>query len=188
MFVKLKVFLSHMFCTTGWVAQMYEEKNHFRNNYLNGFGRFDPGDLHLWPSYPSIKMDVWTKFEEVRSMRSQVIDRKRKVYRPNERTTDRTNDRTTDLPISAKQYPLSSSKGGILTKQSHHTKHTHVTKSHLVHETTPWLWNDICMRCLTFQIKESQWKLRRPKCKTLKLCIVVNGLLCMCIYPFWGRR
>ena len=47
MFVKLKVFWSHMFCTTGLVAHMYEEKIHFRNNYLNGFGRFDPGDLHL---------------------------------------------------------------------------------------------------------------------------------------------
>ena len=73
MFVKLKVFWSHMFCTTGLVAQMYEEKNHFRNNYLNGFGRFDPGDL----SDPKInrvpllsRMDVWTKFEEGRSRHS----------------------------------------------------------------------------------------------------------------------
>jgi len=48
-----------------------------------GFGTFDPGDIDLWPSDPSIyrvpllpKMDVWTKFEEGRLRRSQVIDRK----------------------------------------------------------------------------------------------------------------
>jgi len=29
---------------------MYEEKNPYRNCYLNVFGRFDPGDLNLWPS------------------------------------------------------------------------------------------------------------------------------------------
>ena len=50
----------------------------------NGFGTFEPGDLDLWPSDSSIdrdsllpKMDVWTKFEEGRSRRSRVIDRKR---------------------------------------------------------------------------------------------------------------
>ena len=61
---------------------MYEEEIHFRNCYLNCFGRFDPGDLDLWSSVPIInrasllpRMDEWTKFEEWKSGR--VIDRKR---------------------------------------------------------------------------------------------------------------
>jgi len=49
--------------------------------------------------------DVWTKFEEGRSRLSQVIDLKRK----GNRRTDRQTDRLT----CAKQYTLSSSKGGI---------------------------------------------------------------------------
>ena len=51
---------------------MYEEV-HFRYCYLNNFDRFDLGDLDLWPSDPKInmvpllpRMDVWTKFEDVR--------------------------------------------------------------------------------------------------------------------------
>ena len=61
---------------------MYEEVN-FRNCNLNSFGRFDPGDLDLWPSdskmyrVPLIfRMNVWTKFEEGRSRHSWVIEQK----------------------------------------------------------------------------------------------------------------
>ena len=43
---------------------------------------------------------MWTKFEEGKSRRSSVIDRKRQGYRP------------TDQPTCAKLYALSSSKGG----------------------------------------------------------------------------
>ena len=77
----------------------------------NGFGTFDHGDLDLLPNDPQINrihllpmMDVWTKFEEGRSRRSPVIDRKRKGYRRMDLQTDR--------PTCAKQYALSSSKGG----------------------------------------------------------------------------
>ena len=45
---------------------------------------FDPSidRVYLLP-----KMDVWTKFEEGRSRRSCVINRKQKVYRPTDRLT-----------------------------------------------------------------------------------------------------
>jgi len=49
------------------------------------------------------RTDVWTKFEEGRSKRSRVIDRKRKGYRqrnrPTDRQTDQPIDRPTDRPI-----------------------------------------------------------------------------------------
>ena len=50
---------------------MYEEI-HFRNCYLNSFGKFDPGDLGFWSSDPNInrvpllpRMDVWTSLRRV---------------------------------------------------------------------------------------------------------------------------
>ena len=71
---------------------MYKEEIHFRNCYVNGFGRYDPGDLdrNRVPLLP--RMYVWTKFEEGRSRLSQVIARKRKGYRRTEKT-----DRPTDM-------------------------------------------------------------------------------------------
>ena len=63
---------------------MHEEEIHFQNCNLIGFGRFDPGDLDIWPSDPKINrvpllawMDVWTKFEEGRSRHSRVNEWKR---------------------------------------------------------------------------------------------------------------
>ena len=44
------------------------------------------------------RMNVWTKFEEGRSKRSRVIDRKRKGYRRTDLQTDRqTDNRPTDM-------------------------------------------------------------------------------------------
>ena len=72
---------------------------------------------HIWPRCPwplthtinrvplLPRTYVWTMFEEGRSRRSQVIDLKRKGYRRTDRQTDRL--------TWAKQYALSSSKGGI---------------------------------------------------------------------------
>ena len=82
---------------------------------------------HFWPRWPwpliqwsqdsSVpllpRMDVWTQFEDGRSRRSRVIYWKRKGYRRTEGQTYR----QTDWPTCAKQYALSSLKGGITTDE-----------------------------------------------------------------------
>jgi len=63
---------------------MYEEEIHFGKLLLKHlvFGPFDHSDLDFWPSDLKVirihmlpTMDVWTRYEEGRSRRSQVIDK-----------------------------------------------------------------------------------------------------------------
>ena len=60
---------------------MYEEEIHFRNCYSTVLADLTPVTLTFDPKINRVsllpKMDVWTKFEKGRSMRSPVIDRKR---------------------------------------------------------------------------------------------------------------
>ena len=93
MFVKHNAPLSY-FCHSCFVQLDWSVQNKFhkinvwrRNSFWeivtstigNGFGTFEPNDVHLWPSNPKIisisllpKTNVWTKFEEGRLRRSEV--------------------------------------------------------------------------------------------------------------------